>query len=108
MKKILLISLLLSLPIIVSAVVEFENPIEATTTAELVDNIADFIFKIAVVIVPLIILIGTFFIVTSAGDPKKIDQGKRLIIWAIIGFAIILFSKGIVVMIRQILGIQGG
>jgi len=107
MKKILLILTLLSLPVIVLAV-EFENPIEATTTAELVDNIAGFIFKIAVVIVPLIILIGAFFIVTAAGDPKKIDQGKKLIIWAIIGFAIILFSKGIVVMIKQILGIQGG
>ena len=107
MKKILLISLLLSLPIVVSAV-EFQNPLEYETFEELIDKIINFIFYIAVVAVPLMIIFGAFYLLTSGGDPKKIGTGKNIIIYTLIGLAIILLARGLIVMIESVIGVKIG
>ena len=107
MKKILLISILLSLPIIVSAV-EFQNPLEYETIGELIDAIIKFIFYIAVVIAPLVIIIGAFYLLTAGGDPKKIGTGKNIIIYTLIGLAIIMFARGLLAVIESIMGVKIG
>jgi hypothetical protein len=107
MKKILLISLLLSLPIIVSAV-EFQNPLEYETLGELIDAIIEFIFNIAVVVAPLMIIVGAFYLITAGGDPKKIGIGKNIIIYTLIGLAIILLARGLIAMIESIIGVKIG
>ena len=107
MKKILLISLLLSLPIVVSAV-EFQNPLEYETFGELIDAIIKFIFYIAVVIAPLMAIIGAFYILTAGGDPKKIGTGKNIIIYTLIGLAIIMLARGLIAMIEQVIGVKIG
>ena len=107
MKKILLISLLLSLPIIVSAV-EFQNPLEYATFGELIDAIIDFIFYIAIVIAPLMAIIGAFYLLTAGGDPKKIGTGKNIIIYTLIGLAIVMLARGIVAMIESVIGVKIG
>ena len=107
MKKILLISILLSLPIIVSAV-EFQNPLEYETIGELIDAIIKFIFYIAVVIAPLVIIIGAFYLLTAGGDPKKIGTGKNIIIYTLIGLAIIMLARGLLAMIESIIGVKIG
>ena len=106
-KKILLISLLLSLPIIVSAV-EFQNPLEYETLGDLIDAIVKFIFYIAVIVAPLMIIIGAFYLVTAGGDPKRIGTGKNVIIYTLIGLAIILLARGLLAMIESIIGVKGG
>lgn len=107
MKKIILIPLLLSLPIIVSAV-EFQNPLEYETFEELVEAIISFIFTIAVVVAPLMAIIGAFYLLTAGGDPKKIGIGKNIIIYTLIGLAIILLAKGLITMIESIIGVKFG
>jgi len=107
MKKIILISLLLSLPIVVSAV-EFQNPLEYETFGELIDAIIKFIFYIAVVVTPLMIIIGAFYILTAAGDPKKIGTGKNVIIYTLVGLAIILLARGLIAMIESLIGVKIG
>jgi len=107
MKKILLISLLLSLPIVVSAV-EFQNPLEYETFGELIDAIIKFIFYIAVVIAPLMAIIGAFYILTAGGDPKKIGTGKNIIIYTLIGLAIIMLARGLIAMIESLIGVKIG
>ena len=107
MKKIILISILLSLPIVVSAV-EFQNPLEYETFGELIDAIIKFIFYIAVVVTPLMIIIGAFYILTAAGDPKKIGTGKNVIIYTLVGLAIILLARGLIAMIESLIGVKIG
>lgn len=106
-KKILLISILLSLPIIVSAV-EFQNPLEYETFGELIDAIIDFIFYIAVVVAPLMIIIGAFYLLTAGGDPKKIGTGKNIIIYTLIGLAIVMLARGLIAMVESVIGVKIG
>ena len=76
------------------------------TFEELIDAIINFIFLVAIVIVPIMILIAAFYFLTSGGDPEKIRTAKKIILFTFIGLFIVLLGKGIVAIIKQIL--EGG
>ena len=80
------------------------SPIEATSVEALIENITNWIYWIAIVVAPLMIVIGAILFMTSAGDPTKVQRAKKLIFWTVIGFAIILFSRGLIALIKTILG----
>jgi surface polysaccharide O-acyltransferase-like enzyme len=109
-KKILLSLVLFSIvlvPLIVSAEpIEIPNPLEYDTLVELIEAITNFIFTLALVAAPLVFLIGGFVFLTSGGDANKIKQGKDIMVYAAIGFAIILSIKGLVGLIKQVLGVE--
>ena len=82
------------------------NPLKAEEFEVIVDNLIDFIFKIAIVLAPLMIVIGGVLFLTSEGSTEKIARAKNLIVWAAIGFLIVLLAKGIMGVIESILGIE--
>ena len=84
--------------------VEIQNPIKAGSLEDLIDNIIDFIFKIAIVLAPLLVIVAGFLFITSAGDVKKVTQAKNILIYTAVGLFIVLLSKGILAIIKQILG----
>ena len=88
--------------------IKFENPLVYEDFGELVDGIVDFIFNISIVIVPLAIVIGAFFLLISGGDPEKIKTGKSIILYSLIGLVIVLFAKGLIAMIEDILKVEIG
>jgi len=83
-----------------------ENPLQAAEFEIILDNIIGFIFNIAVVLFPLMIIIAGFLFVTAAGDINKITQAKNIIIWTSVGFLIVLLSRGIMGIIMNLLGVK--
>jgi len=81
-----------------------ENPLQADTLEEIVDNIINFVFKIAIIVVPIMATIAGFMFVTSGGNPEKYNKARDLLIWTAIGLAVVLLSKGASSIINQILG----
>ena len=101
----ILIFLGLILPAFLFAqVIRIENPLKAETFEELISNIINFIFYIAIALIPLMVIIGAFYILTAGGEEKRVTVGKNIITYAIIGFAIVLLARGIVSVIKQIIG----
>lgn len=90
----------------VSVNVEFQNPITSNTLDQVISNLTDFVFTIALIICPLVIIIGGFLFVTASGDPKKVEVGKQMIFWALVGLAIAMLAKGAVVLLRALLGVK--
>ena len=84
--------------------VQICNPLQACDFQELIDNIIKFLFTVAVALVPLMVLIGGFYLLTAGGNPKQIETGKKVILYTLIGFVIILFARGIIAILKQILG----
>lgn len=82
------------------------NPLSTDKFEDIIDNLINFIFNIAIVLTPLMVIVGGFLFVTAAGNVKQIDQAKKLILYTVIGFLVVLLSKGIVVIINQILGVS--
>lgn len=107
-KKILLFVLIgLILPVIcLGQVIKIENPLEAETFEELIDSIINFIFSIAIVIAPIMIIVSGFYFVTAAGDPEKIKTAKRIILYTMIGLIIVILAKGLISMLGEVLEVK--
>ena len=61
-----------------------------------------FIFAFAGIALLVMLILGGFALLTSAGDSKKLDSGKRQITYAIVGFLVIFISFWIVQLIGRI------
>jgi len=85
-----------------------ENPICAQSIGELIDNILNFIFAVATVLAPLMIVIAGFYFLTAGGDPARIKTAKDIILYTLIGYGIILLSKGLILVLRDVLGAGNG
>lgn len=109
MKKILpiLILLILAIPISGFAItITFKNPLTTPNFTEIINRLIDFIFLVAVVIAPLMIVIAGILFATAGGDPQKIGLAKKVILYTLIAFAIILLAKGIYPFIMDLLGVS--
>lgn len=69
----------------------------------LINEVAKWMMIVALVLAPLMILLGGFFMLTASGDTKRSTKGKQIILWAIIGLAIILFAKAFVSILKSVL-----
>ena len=99
----LFLFLLVPLFIYANDVVEIENPITATSVEAVINNVVKFVWRLALILAPLMIIIGAFYLITAAGDPEKIKIGKKIITWAIVGIVVVLLSTGVKSIIEEIL-----
>ena len=98
-----LISVVLFIPVFAFAelVVEFPNPLSAENFEELLDVLINWLLVITAPIVVLIIvfagfqyMMGTFSTtLEKQTSPESIRNAKKMITYALLGYAIILLSK---------------
>ncbi|MEK7162674.1 MAG: hypothetical protein AAB696_00025 [Patescibacteria group bacterium] len=69
----------------------------------IISNILDWLIIYSIPILALMILIGGFQILTAKDSPEKVTSGKKTIMYAVIGFIIILISKGIALILLNII-----
>jgi len=100
--KLRLILIFLLIPLIVDAN-GITPPIEAPDFDTLLNGIIDFLFNISIVLAPAAIICGAVYLVTAAGDPGRIETGKRIILYALLGILIFLIAKGLVSLIKTII-----
>lgn len=62
-------------------------------------ELVNWFFTFLLVITVGAIVFAGFLLLFSAGDPSKVDTGKRFLLWAIVGFAVILLSKGFLILV---------
>ena len=58
-----------------------------------ISNITNWIFLIFMGVAVIMVIIGGFFMVTSAGNPEQFGKGRTLVIYALIGVIIALLAK---------------
>jgi hypothetical protein len=83
--------------------IQIENPIKAKNFEELIDSLVNFLFYVAIVLAPLMIVWGGILFLTSGGDSKKYETGKSVIMYAAIGLFIVMFAKGVISIVRNII-----
>jgi len=83
--------------------IRIPNPLNATTVEEVIENIIDLITWTAIILAPLIALIGAFYILTSGGKPQQVDKGKKTIFYALAALFIVLFARGLIGLIKMVL-----
>ncbi len=86
--------------------VRFENPLRFNSIVDVIESIATYLVYIGMPLVVLMILVGAYYIITGGGSQERVAKGKRFILYAAIGFVIIIGAKGIVGFIKGALGID--
>ena len=84
------------------ATVPLTNPLGANDFGEVAVKIIGALTTIAAPIVAVMVLIGGFQILTAAGDPEKFSKGEKTILYAAVGFVVILLAQGVVGIINSI------
>lgn len=80
------------------------NPLGTESIIEIVNRVLNFLIYISVPILALMILVGGFQILTARDSPEKVQNGRKTIMWASIGFVVILASKGVALILLKIIG----
>lgn len=75
------------------------NPLQSKDILQFLGKIVDIIIIFALPIIVLFIMYGGFLLVTARGDTSKIEDGKKALLWAIVGGVIILGANALVTVI---------
>ena len=86
--------------------VTLDNPLNATSVTALIDGLINFIFYLGLAIAPIMFLVGGFLFMTSSGDSAKVTKGKSVMLYTAIGLAIVIAAKGLVLVLKDILGVK--
>lgn len=81
--------------------VNLQAPISPTSIPEVIERLTNFIFTLAFYLLPLIIVTAGIFFVTASGKVENVEKGKKLIIYGLIGFVIVLAARGLIALFRQ-------
>ena len=71
----------------------------------ILDNIGNWIFVIGLLIAVLMVIIGAGAFLTGGGEPAKMAAGKKILLWAVVGFALTLLAKGVFTVLRSVFGV---
>jgi len=71
---------------------------------EFLAEVGNFIFTLGLLIVPIVIIVAGLLFIISRGNPQKVDQAKKMLLWAAIGLAVMFSAKAMASVIKAILG----
>lgn len=81
-----------------------KGPQSGTALLDIVDVVTNWVFAIFTVLAIIFVLLAAFQFVTAGGQAEKVGEARQKLIWAAVGIIIALLSKGLVPVIRSIIG----
>ena len=74
------------------------------TLGDLVNKIVDWLILISsVAVLPFMIVWGAFQLLSAGGNEENVTKGRHTITWAVVGYGLLLISKGVQSIITEIL-----
>jgi uncharacterized membrane protein len=86
--------------------INIENPLRWRTFQDLISAIINFLTAFAFAIFPIIIIIAGYQFMSAGGDPKKIEEAKQMIGYALVGLIVILAAQAILHAIKSVMGVN--
>ena len=68
------------------------------------ERIVNYLFSILLVIAAIFIVKAGITFVTAGGDPGKVETARNEVMYALIGVAVAILSRGLVAFLRTIVG----
>lgn len=84
-----------------------ELPIIITGAGEvilMIENVANWLFAILLAVALIFILYSAFLFMTAAGDPSRVTSARQTLVYALIGVAIAFLTRGLIVILKSIIG----
>jgi hypothetical protein len=80
------------------------NPLTSDTLEDLIAKVISFIFMVATVIFPLMVVLAAFLYTTSAGNPSNIERAKNILIYSSVGYGMVILAHALVYVIKNVIG----
>jgi len=108
-KKFVLISVLVVVLFVPGFVLAqtIEDPLGGGTILDLARGIIKGIRQLALPVAVAMIIVAGIMFMTSQGEPTKITTARKLLLYTLLGFAIILIGEGFLSLIKSILELRG-
>ena len=85
-----------------------ENPLAHDSLAGIIEALIIFVRNIALGVAPIVLVIAGFYFLASGGSPEKVQKAKNIVTYTVIGLVIVLMAQGLVIIIKNLLGVEGG
>lgn len=80
------------------------NPLGGTSDiSALASNIIKFLIILAIPITAILVVYAGYLYIVSAGNEEKVKIAQKALIWAIVGFAVVLIASSIPAIIQEFL-----
>lgn len=80
------------------------GPATGAQLLSIIDTVTNWVFAVFTVLTLIFVLLAAFQFVTAGGDAVKVGEARQKLIWASVGVIIALASKGLVPVIKNIVG----
>jgi hypothetical protein len=68
------------------------------------ETIVNWLFTILLTVAALFIIIAAYYFVTASGNPETVSKARNFVLWALVGVAIAIASRGLVSLVGKITG----
>jgi magnesium-transporting ATPase (P-type) len=76
---------------------------KASEAMAILPRVIDWIFGFLIAIVTLMIIISGYMFVTGGGNPDTIGKARNMLMYALVGLAVAVLSKGLIAIVQMIL-----
>ena len=66
---------------------------EVNPITKFLNNVIDFLIKVGSGLGVFLLVIAAFYFLTARGDNSKIERARSMVLWVIIGIAVVLLAK---------------
>jgi hypothetical protein len=82
--------------------------VNARTLEEILTSVKNTLKSLGYIVCTIFMIVGGYQMITASGDPQKFETGKRTLLYASIGFIVILIVDNIIEWIKWVVGGGGG
>ena len=87
--------------------IQISNPLGCSDWAACIKSVLGGLALLATPVVGIMILVGGYQIMASGGNEEKLRKGKNTIIYAVVGYAVILLASGVAAVIQSVVSNAG-
>ena len=83
---------------------DIPDPLGGKTIVELLCNFSVWTFEIAAAAAVIAFLVAAYFYLTAGGSPARIESGKKALLYAVAGSAVVILAWGATLIIADAIG----
>lgn len=78
------------------------NPLSVNNLSELLDKVVQFVQALILILAPIFIVWAGITFITSGGEPAKIQKGRNILLYTVIGIIVALLAQAILKAVTNI------
>lgn len=70
---------------------------------EALESVTNWLFAILLIVAVIFLIIAGFYFIFAQGDPDKVSKARSMVLWSLVGVAVAVLARGLVILVSQAL-----